>query len=105
MAKIEFWKRAAGTVVHIRPRRSTFRERRRSSTSLLLAKRAISLEIEEVFYTKEISELEEIFSPFYSMFDYLDNRSTFQGHFQRKHKELLETFDSEKVSELLKEEN
>tara|TARA_A100001388_G_scaffold266011_1_gene238691 strand:+ start:64 stop:564 length:501 start_codon:yes stop_codon:yes gene_type:complete len=69
-------------------------------------KEEIQKEIREVFNAETFIKLrKEIFAPYEEMFNHLEIKKLYQGHFQKQHKKLLETFDFEKASELLKEKN
>ena len=70
-------------------------------------KTKIEEEINELLDTEKNYELENMFEPYEVMFNHLKDIKMFQGQFQKKHKELLETFDSKeaKISEFLVEQN
>ena len=70
-------------------------------------KTKIEEEINELLDTEKNYELENMFEPYEVMFNHLKDIKMFQGQFQNKHKELLETFDSKeaKISEFLVEQN
>ena len=65
----------------------------------------IHREIEEVFEYKRFDTYQEIFDPFYLMFNALSRREMFNNFFLQNKKKVEESFDWNKASEVLKEEN
>ena len=63
----------------------------------------IEKEIHAVLETETFFALEKIFMPYEEMFMHLHSMQLYQGHFQEKHKELLENFNFKDASALLKE--